>query len=452
MGNEINIGNGERAHGLQIRASEGNGIQTSPCPLQRGTGRTYPPPEGAGGGKILNSQFSILNSPLSCFQAQKVSDAKVMVVGAGALGNEVLKNLALFGVGHIVIVDFDTVEQSNLSRSILFRLEDAYNKSYKAVVAAQRIKEINPYIHVHSINEPLEIGVGLGLYRRMDVIIGCLDNLQARILLNRLCIRAGKTWIDGGIGELEGQVSVYQPGISCYECNLTEDEKADFDKRISCAAVARMNESAGRVATTPCSASLIAAIQVQEAMKIIHKDDIGHGAFSSLAGKLFVYEGMFPAFDIYDFATKNPACNAHEDWNPIVEIPDLGADTKIHHAIQLIKNQLGVNSVEINLRNNKFVDKIVSRTSNKSFLPMLPESRIANYIQTSKEIWDIQVTEGFYQNSFENIDEHFEYSYFTLKQAGIPYFDVIQVSTEAGVFYIELSKDKKIYDRLIAKS
>jgi len=83
---------------------------------------------------------------------------------------------------------------------------------------------------------------------------------------------------------------------------------------------------------------------------------------------------------------------------------------------------------------------------------MLPESRIANYIQTSKELWDIQVTEGFYQNSFENIDEHFEYSYFTLKQAGIPYFDVIQVSTEAGVFYIELSKDKKIYDRLIAKS
>jgi adenylyltransferase/sulfurtransferase len=285
----------------------------------------------------------------------------------------------------------------------------------------------------------------------MDVIIGCLDNLQSRILLNRLCIRAGKTWIDGGIGELEGQVSVYQPGKSCYECNLTEEEKADFDKRISCAGVAKMNENAGRVPTTPVSASLIAAVQVQEAMKIIHEDH-DSVAFTSLAGKLFVYEGMHPSFEVYDFATNNPACNAHENWHPVIEIAELSADTKIHQAIQLIKNHLGVKSVEINLRNNKFVDKIGSRVTNTCFFPMLPESRIATYIQSSKELSYIQAAEGFYQNSFENIDETFQYLYFTLKQTGIPYFDVIQVTTEDGVFYIELSKDKKLYERLIAES
>ena len=386
---------------------------------------------------------------LSWFKADKVNNAKVLVVGAGALGNEVLKNLALFGVGNIVIVDFDTIEQSNLTRSILFRTEDADKKLFKAVVAANRIKEINPAIQVLPICEPLENGVGMGIYRRMDVIIGCLDNLQSRILLNRLCFRAGKTWIDGGIGDLEGQVSVYQPGKSCYECNLTEEEKSDFDKRVSCSGIVKMNENAGRVSTTPVSASLIAAIQVQEAMKIIHQEESSSDVFSTLAGKLFVYEGMHPSFEIYDFAAFDNDCMAHECWNPVVEIPELSADTKIHQALQMIKNRLGVSSVEINLRNNKFVDKIGSRMANQDFSPMLPESKILSYINQSKELRDIQANEGFYQSSFENINETFQYLYFTLKQIGIPYFDVIQVSTENGVFYVELSKDKKQYERFI---
>jgi len=395
-----------------------------------------------------NNVFSML----SWFKAQRVNDAKVLVAGAGALGNEVLKNLALFGVGNIVIVDFDIVERGNLTRSVLFRADDAYDKSNKAVVAAQRIREINPAVHVLPIAENLENGVGLGIYRRMDVIIGCLDSLQSRILLNRLCYRAGKIWIDGAIGDLEGQASVYQPGKSCYECNLSDEEKADFDKRISCAGVVKMNESAGRVATTPVSASIIAAIQVQEAMKIIHQDDDNAGTFSTLTGKLFAYEGLHPSFDIYDFASFDKNCMAHECWNPVVEIPELSADTKLHQALQIIKSHLGVDSVEINLRNNKFVDKIGSRIMNLNFTPMQPESKIAAYINQSQEMRDIQANEGFYQNSFENINENFQYLYFTLKQTGIPYFDVIQVSTEKGVFYVELSKDKKIYERFITYS
>ena len=375
-----------------------------------------------------------------------------MVVGAGALGNEVLKNLALFGVGDIVVVDFDTIEFSNLTRSVLFRPEDADKGLYKAEVAARRIKEINPEIRVQAICGDLATGVGLGLYRQMDVIIGCLDSLQARIMLNRLCFRAGKTWIDGSIGDLEGQVSVYQPGTNCYECNLTDDERRNLSLRTPCAGIVQVNEKAGRTATTPVMASLIAAVQVQEAMKIIHREDNDSEVFTSLAGKLFVYEGMHPSCDVYDFSTDNPSCSAHENWSPVIEIPALSADTKIHHAIQIIQNQLGVKTVEINLRNNKFVDKIASRLSNKSFEPMLPESKIPDYIQTSNELMDIQLVEGFYQNSFENMDATFPYLFFTLKQIGIPYFDVIQVSTEDGVFYIELSKDQKKYERLIAKS
>ena len=83
---------------------------------------------------------------ISWWQQEKVSKAKVMVVGAGALGNEILKNLALVGIGHILIIDFDIIEAANLTRSVLFRAEDI--GKLKAEVAAQRLKELNPDVKV----------------------------------------------------------------------------------------------------------------------------------------------------------------------------------------------------------------------------------------------------------------------------------------------------------------
>ena len=85
---------------------------------------------------------------LSWFKKEKVKNARVLVAGAGALGNEVVKDLALFGVGHIYVVDFDQIEISNLTRSVLFREEDAYNHAYKAEIVAKRAMEINPQINV----------------------------------------------------------------------------------------------------------------------------------------------------------------------------------------------------------------------------------------------------------------------------------------------------------------
>ena len=383
---------------------------------------------------------------LSWFEIQKVKEAKIMVAGAGALGNEVLKNLALFGVGNLIIVDSDTIEYSNLTRSVLFRKEDADKGLYKADIAAQRIKEINPEIYALPVCGDLSADTGLGLYRRMDVIIGCLDSLQARIALNRLCFRAGKTWIDGGIGEMEGQVSVYQFGKCCYECNLTDGEKHELDRRTPCANIVKMNEKAGRAATTPVIASIIAAVQVQEAMKIIHQDAINSGIFSTLTGKLFAYEGMHPSAEIFDFSSWKNNCTAHEYWESVIEAPDLGADMPVSQALEMIKQIVSADAVEINMRNNKFVDVIVSCLENKRFSPMLPESKIPDYIHANEELRSLQISEGFYQHDFENIDETFPYPHYTLRQIGIPYFDIIQVSTQKGSVYIELSKDKEKYD------
>ena len=101
---------------------------------------------------------------ISWWEREKVENAKIMVVGAGALGNEVIKNLVLMGIGHIFIVDFDTIELANLSRSILFRESDSGRK--KAEVAAARAKEINPNVHVQYLHGDVTTAIGLGVFRR----------------------------------------------------------------------------------------------------------------------------------------------------------------------------------------------------------------------------------------------------------------------------------------------
>ena len=384
---------------------------------------------------------------LSWFKMDKVKNAKVMVVGAGALGNEVLKNLALFGVGNIVVVDFDEIEYSNLTRSILFRPEDADKGFFKAEVAAKRLKEINPTINVQAICGDLSTEVGLGVYRRMDVVAGCLDSLKARVLLNRMCFRAGKVWIEGGIGDLEGQVTAYQLNKNCYECSLAQDENISgaensHDNRTSCPQIAQGNAARGRVATTPVSASLIGAVQTQEIMKIIHGEELQSGGFDTLIGKMFHYEGKHSQAAVFDFSSYENECISHEFWENIVEIPELSADTPIAEALEIIKTKLNVKDVTINLRNDKFVDFLSSRSDNQKYVTMMPASKIPNFIDAHKELEYLTIADGgLYQHAYEDIDDEFPYPHLTLKQIGIPYLDVLQLTTEKGYVYVELAGD-----------
>lgn len=180
-------------------------------------------------------------SQLSWFKLDRLKQANVMVVGCGALGNEVLKNLVLFGVGHLVIVDFDVVESTNLTRSVLFRREDAETGRPKVLVAADRLREINPSVHILPLQGDICHDIGLGLLRQMDVVVGCVDNRWARYCLNRLCMRAGVPWVDGGIDGLEGTARVFMPGKNCYACNLGPEALKDLSYRISCSTAIRRN-------------------------------------------------------------------------------------------------------------------------------------------------------------------------------------------------------------------
>ena len=421
---------------------------------------------------------------LSWFKKTRVKNARVLVAGAGALGNEVVKNLTLFGVGHIYVADFDRIEISNLTRSILFREEDAYSHAYKADIVAKRAREINPQIEVTPIVGNLFSEVGFGLYRSVDVIIGCLDSRLARYLLNRMAMRAGKTWIDGSIENLTGVVKVYSPGVSCYECGLSRDEFNNIMLRTGCADVVRTQTEHGRIATTPISASIVGALQVQEAMKIIHKGDdeeenatetssenqkqkfqeipetkpliqmvkplkpiaenkklLAMPPIKSLEGKMLRYEGMTCTTNIYRIAAWKNNCPAHERWENIIECKDLSAKMTVGEVLEKLKELLGVEWVEINMVNNKFIDVIVSDQPEKEFQVMIPESKLDDYIKQNAELRQLSYRTLIHKHFFENIDDRFPYKQLTLQQIGIPPYDVLMVSSDKGVSYIELTAD-----------
>lgn len=252
---------------------------------------------------------------IAWWDQEKLAASRVLVVGAGALGNEVLKNLALLGVGHIYVIDFDEIEESNLTRSVLFRSRDRGRP--KAEAAAEALREMNPDVQVRAIHGNIITDVGLGLFADVDVVIGCLDNREARLWVNRCCWKVGTPWIDGGIQEINGVAKVFVPPDSaCYECAMTENDYRLISLRYSCPLLRQEDLLAGKVPTAPTISSMIGGLQTQEALKLIHGLPVA-------AGSAMIFNGVANTF----YTTKYPYkenCLSHDVWPPPIDVP-LGA-------------------------------------------------------------------------------------------------------------------------------
>ena len=273
---------------------------------------------------------------ISWWEREKVQKAKVLVIGAGALGNEVIKNLALMGVGHIFIVDFDNIEAANLSRSVLFRETD--NNRSKAEVAAARAKSVNPEVHIQYLNADVTTGLGLGIIRRMDAIIGCLDNREARLALNRFCFWMNKPWVDGAIQELLGLMRVFVPGEgACYECTLTEQALRDLSLRYSCQLLARQNVLLGKVPTTPTIASIIGGMQSQEALKLIHNMPVE-------PGKVVHFNGLSNEMHTTAYVPREE-CESHWAYGEITELPARTERATLEDLLRIARADLGPDAV-----------------------------------------------------------------------------------------------------------
>ena len=271
----------------------------------------------------------------------RLRDAKALVVGAGALGNEIIKNLALLGVGRIHVVDMDRIESSNLSRSALFRQSDV--GEYKACVVAKHAMSMNPDVQVIPIVGRFEDHIGLGLLREMDLVFAGLDSRLARLNVGRACRLVGKPWIDGAIEALQGIVRVFGADGPCYECTLNDVDLKLIAKRKSCALITKEEAEQGKTPTTPTMGSIVAGFEVQEGIKMLHESR----NLNILYGKGFFINGL--THDSYSIQyTEKAECPTHERFNRYVsiDVDHLGSLKEFRSAVEQI---LG-NAASISLR------------------------------------------------------------------------------------------------------
>jgi adenylyltransferase/sulfurtransferase len=201
-------------------------------------------------------------------------------------------------------------------------------------VVAARAKSINPNVHIQYLNGDVTTGLGLGIIRRMDAIIGCLDNREARLAVNRFCYWMNKPWVDGAIQELLGLMRVFKPGEgACYECTLTEAALRDLSLRYSCQLLARQNVLLGKVPTTPTIASIIGGMQSQEALKLIHDMPIE-------PGKVTHFNGLTNVMHTTAYVPREE-CESHWTYGEVTELPARAERTTLQDLLRIARADLG---------------------------------------------------------------------------------------------------------------
>jgi len=239
----------------------------------------------------------------------RLLESKVLLIGAGGLGSPAAMYLAAAGVGTLGIVDFDTVDVSNLQRQLLHGHKDVGRP--KVASAQERIQDINPDVTVRAYQEPITSANALEIIREYDVVINGSDNFPTRYLVNDACHFLSKPLVDASIFMFEGQVTVYQPaapergieGGPCYRC-LYPDPPPPGEVP-SCA-------EAGVLGVLP---GIIGSIQAIEAIKLL----LGLG--EPLVGRLLLVDTLDMTFRTLK-VQRDPGCPLCGDQPTVTELID----------------------------------------------------------------------------------------------------------------------------------
>lgn len=220
---------------------------------------------------------------------QRLKSSKVLVVGAGGLGSPCALYLAAAGVGTIGIIDYDSVDVTNLHRQILY--DDGDVGSSKVKTASAKLSKVNPNVKIDAHEERLNSRNALELFRGYDIIVDGTDNFPTRYLTNDACVILGKPNVYASIFRFEGQVSVFYPkrGGPCYRCLYPKPPPPGVVP--TCA-------EGGVLGVLP---GLVGLIQATETVKLI----LGLG--EALVGRLLVYDALSMKFDDLQIR-KNPKC------------------------------------------------------------------------------------------------------------------------------------------------
>ena len=212
---------------------------------------------------------------------RRLKEGSVLLIGAGGLGSPAALYLAAAGVGHIGLVDPDTVDDSNLQRQVLFGTDDQGNA--KTDAAYKRLTHLNPHIQVSTFQEYFNAENGLKIAEDYDIILDGADNFSARYVSNDVAVLLGKPNVHGSIYRFEGQVSVLNGGEGdargpCYRCMYPDPP--DPGTVPSC----------GEIGVLGVLPGIVGTLQATEALKLL----LGIG--EPLIGRLMLYDALAMSF------------------------------------------------------------------------------------------------------------------------------------------------------------
>ena len=222
--------------------------------------------------ELLQYSRQIMLPQIDLEGQQRLLDSRALIIGLGGLGAPVALYLAAAGVGELVLVDFDTVDLTNLQRQIIHSFDTIGTP--KVHSAQQTLNRINPRCHVRPIAEKLEGTALEEAVAQADVVLDCSDNFTTRFAINRACVEQGKPLVSGSAIRWEGQVAVFndRPGAPCYHCLYGDSGELDA----SCAANGILAPVVG----------IIGSIQATEAIKLLV------GAGEPLSGRLLLLDAL----------------------------------------------------------------------------------------------------------------------------------------------------------------
>ena len=228
-----------------------------------------------------------------------IHQKRCLVVGAGALGTEVVKDMVLAGFRRMTVVDMDYIVTSNLSRCLFFRDSDV-RKVKKADVVAERALELDPDVEITSVVSDIR-DVEDWDY---DIVLGCLDNISARMHVNAHAYYHGIPYIDGATDGMNGRVMTVLPGGPCLQCTMNRTHVEQMERRFTWTGngTAFVPKTASDITTT----AVIAAMQVREAMKV------ASGKEELCVRGVTYYNGTEGTMETLDVSI-DPECMNHEE-------------------------------------------------------------------------------------------------------------------------------------------
>ena len=285
----------------------------------------------------------------------KIRNSTILIAGAGAIGNEVAKNLAMLGVMRLIIVDYDVVELSNVSRMIFFDQSDAGKA--KAKVLAQKLHRKFPRTEIIAYDCALE-EIPVGTFLESDVIICGLDNVVSRIFLTSISRKYSIPMVDGGIAGYQARVQVYAPpDAPCPICPLPSSQYGQLiGLRNPCDAPVEE----AKTPSLPTSISFVSSIQTQEALKLIlgYKDFMENKMWPQYVGEplkgILIADLKYNRYSNLDLR-RNETCivcgkeGVGKDLVQKIEIPFKSLRNSTSRLWKLVSRQLDEDARELQL-------------------------------------------------------------------------------------------------------